>query len=73
MSDRPSIRVRINDKEREVSHDATVALLLEELGLAGKRGIAVAIGEEVIPRSRWPERRLAAEERLIVIQATQGG
>lgn len=74
MSDRSGqIRVRVNDRDREVKADATVSSLLEELGLSERRGIAVAIGDEVIPRSRWDNRRLSSDERVIVIQATQGG
>jgi sulfur carrier protein len=74
MSDRKStIQVRVNDRPRDVAPDATIASLLGELGLGERRGIAVAIGEEVVPRSRWPQRALSAGEKVIVIQATQGG
>ncbi|WP_404422194.1 sulfur carrier protein ThiS [Nibricoccus sp. IMCC34717] len=74
MSDRsPRIQVRVNDRPHELSTDATIASLLGELGLGERRGIAVAVGEEVVPRSRWPQRALTDGEQVIVIQATQGG
>ena len=47
--------------------------LLRELGLAERKGVAIAINDEVVPRSTWPARPLADGERILVIQATQGG
>jgi sulfur carrier protein len=65
--------IYVNDKPRPLGAVTTIAALLHELGLAGRKGVAVALNSAVVPRSEWPGRALAAEDRVLVIQATQGG
>ena len=65
--------VFVNDQPRVVATGAQLADLLRELGLAERKGVAIAINDEVAPRSTWPTRALAEGERILVIQATQGG
>jgi sulfur carrier protein len=38
-----------------------------------RRGVAVAVGAEVVPRSEWDARPLAAGDRVEVLNAIQGG
>lgn len=54
------------------SETATVADLLAELALAGKR-VAVERNGEIVPRGRWAEARLAAGDRLEIVVAVGGG
>jgi len=63
----------VNDQPRALAAGAPLADLLRELGLAERKGVAIAINDEVVPRSTWPTRALAEGERILVIQATQGG
>jgi len=65
--------VFVNDQPRVLATGAPLADLLRELGLAERKGVAIAINDEVVPRSTWPTRVLAEGERILVIQATQGG
>lgn len=65
--------IRVNDQAREVSAGLALIELLRDLGLAERKGVAVAINDEVAPRSTWPTRLLAASDHVLVIQATQGG
>jgi sulfur carrier protein len=65
--------IRVNDQPQTVSSDATLTDLLRELGFAERKGIAVAINDEVVPRSTWMSRLLVATDNVLVIQATQGG
>ena len=51
---------------------ATVADLLQELALAGKR-VAVEKNGAIVPRSRYADDRLAAGDRLEIIGAVGGG
>jgi sulfur carrier protein len=53
---------------------ATVASLLNHLGIeGGQKGIAVAVNDEVVPRSQWSAHALADGDRVEIIRATQGG
>lgn len=65
--------VFVNDQPRALAAGAQLADLLRELGLAERKGVAIAINDEVVPRSTWPTRALSDGERILVIQATQGG
>ncbi len=67
------MRIHVNDTERDVPAAATLADLARELGLAERRGVAVALNDAVIPRAAWPAHTLADGDRVLVIQATQGG
>ena len=67
------MQILLNDQPREVAPRATLAALLAELGLAERKGVAVAINDAVVPRSAWAARSLAAGDRILVIRATQGG
>lgn len=65
--------IRVNDQPCSVADHATLHDLLAALALAERRGVAVAVNDEVIPRSGWPKRALAESDHVLVIQATQGG
>ena len=68
-----AVKIYVNDKERRVPISATLLNLLGELGLVERRGVAVAINDTVVARTAWPMRILAEGDRVLVIQATQGG
>jgi sulfur carrier protein len=64
--------VRVNGEDREVRAGTTVAELLRELGF-GDRRVAVALNREVVPRAAHGERRLAAGDRIEILEAVGGG
>ncbi|MGC4072236.1 MAG: sulfur carrier protein ThiS [Nibricoccus sp.] len=68
-----SMTIFVNDQARPLASDTLLANLLGELGLAERKGIAAALNGAVVPRRDWQTRRLTAGDRVIVIQATQGG
>jgi len=68
-----SMTVRVNDKLHAIGNGATLTFLLGELGLTERRGVAVAVNDAVVPRSTWSAHALAEGDRVLVIQATQGG
>jgi sulfur carrier protein len=73
MSATATATVFVNDRPHALASGATVADLLRELELAERKGVAVAVNGAVVPRGEWTERVLAADDRVLVIQATQGG
>ena len=68
-----SFTIRVNDAPRTVAATTTLADLMRDLGLADRKGIAVAVNDRVVPRATWPAHVLAEAERILVIRATQGG
>ncbi|HSY54616.1 MAG TPA: sulfur carrier protein ThiS [Opitutaceae bacterium] len=65
--------IYVNDQPRPLAAPTTLLALLNELGHAGRKGVAVAINGAVVPRVEWPARSLAEADHVLVIQATQGG
>ncbi len=64
----------LNGAPVELGETATVA---EAVGRSGadpdRRGIAVAVDGEVVPRSAWDQTLLAEGQRVEVVGAIQGG
>ena len=66
--------VQVNGEPTELAEGATVADVLERLDVdRPRRGLAVAVEAEVVPRSEWDARPLGAGERVEVLNAIQGG
>jgi sulfur carrier protein len=64
--------VTLNGESREVQDGATIAALVDLLG-GGRRGVAVALSGEVVPRGRWDDIRVTDGDRVEVVAAIQGG
>lgn len=65
-------RIHLNGQPHDVPDGATVAWLLESLGLE-RPGVAVAIDQEVVPRSDHTSTELPANSNVEVIRAVGGG
>jgi sulfur carrier protein len=66
------VRVVLNGREHEL--EGTLAdAVAAAAGDADRRGIAVALDGEVVPRARWRETRLQDGQRVEVLEARQGG
>jgi sulfur carrier protein len=68
------MKVFLNGEQRDLPDGASVSALVKLLTDApGGRGIAVAVGGEVVPRGQWEARMLAEGARVEVVGAVQGG
>jgi sulfur carrier protein len=65
--------VHVNDSPHKVARGKNLAGLLEDLAVAQRQGVAVAVNGTVVPRADWVARELQAEDRVLVIAAIQGG
>jgi sulfur carrier protein len=66
--------VHVNGEPREVSDEATVAAIVESVGPErARRGVAVAVDAEVVPRGQWERRRVHDGARIEILTAVQGG
>jgi sulfur carrier protein len=66
------ITVSINGAARQLPDSTSVAALIEELDLAGKR-VALERNGEIVPRSSFAAQCLADGDRLEVVVAVGGG
>ena len=66
------ITVSINGESRQFPQAISIAALIEEMGLTGKR-IALERNGEIVPRSTFAAQQLADGDRLEVVVAVGGG
>jgi sulfur carrier protein len=66
------LSVLLNGAPRDLPGGATVADAVGAL-TTHRRGVAVAVNGEVVPRSAWPTTALAPGDRVEVLTAAQGG
>lgn len=64
--------VTVNGDRADVKEGATVTELVTTL-VSNRRGVAVAVNGEVVPRSAWERRRLGEGDRIEVLTAVGGG
>lgn len=66
------IDIVLNGEPRRVPPAHTLAALVEELGLRGQ-AVALAVNRSVVPRARWPQHALAAQDQVDIVRAIGGG
>lgn len=68
------MNLQVNGRDLAVEGDMTLAQLVALTGHdSGRPGVAAAVNGEVVPRRTWPDRVLAAGDRVEVLSAAQGG
>jgi sulfur carrier protein len=66
------MQITLNGKAHTAAAAVTLLALVREVS-ERESGIAVALNSAVVPRSSWPETRLAEGDRVDVVTAVQGG
>ena len=66
------ITVSINGEKRQFPESISLATLIEQMGLTGKR-IALERNGDIVPRSTFSQQQLANEDRLEIVVAVGGG
>lgn len=66
------MELTVNGVGRTLPGGSTVAELVS-LVTADRRGVAVAVNGEVVPRTGWPATELRDGDRVEVLTAAQGG
>lgn len=64
--------ILVNGETRSVPEGLTLAELVHELDLGGRR-VAVEVNEVIVPRSRYAEHVLNGGDRVEVVAAIGGG
>lgn len=66
------MELMVNGERRQLPEGMTVAQLLEEMALTGKR-LAVEVNREIVPRSTHGTHRLQPGDRVEIVHAIGGG
>lgn len=64
--------VHVNGQPKELEASATVAALVEVLGLGQKR-VAVEVNKELVVKKEWAARTLSEGDRVEVVSFVGGG
>jgi sulfur carrier protein len=66
------MEIYLNGQPRRLGQPVSVARLIEDVGMAGRR-IAVEVNRRIVPRSGYAERMLEPGDRVEIVQAIGGG
>jgi sulfur carrier protein len=66
------VKVVVNGTPDELPDGSTVAQIVAARSKTDQ-GVAVAVNDQVVTRSSWPEVRLADGDRVEILTAVQGG
>lgn len=64
--------IRVNNVSHAVENSSSLDDILKQLDIQTS-GIAVAINEQIITRSKWESTSIQDQDQILIIKATQGG
>ena len=67
------MNINLNGKNHEINPDTSLIRLIDDLGLTGRKAIAIALNGEVLTRERYKEIILNEGDSLEVVRAIGGG
>lgn len=65
--------IEINNEIKTITENFSAQQVFEILQIQNTNGYALAINNTVIPKTKWAETLLNEGDKILVIQATQGG
>jgi len=68
-----TVDVFVNDARRALAAGTSLLALLDDLALAARPGVAVAVNASVVSRGEWSARALQEGDSVLIIHASQGG
>jgi sulfur carrier protein len=71
--DMKPIEVFVNNRKYFMEKNFSIVQLLEFVKLDSHDGVAVALNNEVVPKSLWPAVVLKNNDKITLINATAGG
>lgn len=66
------MKIEINGDPKDLQNPTSLEQLIQEL-LTDTKGMAVAINNQVIPKTEWAQTDLKDHDKVLLITATQGG
>jgi sulfur carrier protein len=67
------MQISINKQNYQFDENTSLENAITSLELKELNGIALALNEEIIPRSEWQKTILFDEDKIIIIGAVAGG
>lgn len=67
-----TMHIQLNNQSIDVAADCSVAALVTSQQL-DRPGVAVAVGNRVVPRDQWAQTMLQPDDKVVIIRAVCGG
>lgn len=69
------MQIFINNQPYQISEGATLSILIEKFKqeYLTQKGVAIAVNNEVIPKSSWATFKLKEQDKVVIIRAIRGG
>jgi sulfur carrier protein len=65
--------VSVNNQSVTLPLACSLAGLIDHFGFGHQKGIAIAVNQQIIPKSTWKGYALNENDQVTIIHATQGG
>jgi thiamine biosynthesis protein ThiS len=72
VNERSTIRVLVNGEPHQIAENSKVADLVGDLKLPPER-LAIELNLSILPRAKWAETVLHADDKLEIVQFVGGG
>lgn len=66
------MEITVNN-ELKIIDDASLSVLINQLLGDKTKGVAIAINQNIIPKTNWESTSLKEKDSVLIIKATQGG
>ena len=67
-------KIILNGEEKEISREMNIMELLEEVGVKYREiGLAVAVNEEIVPKSEYKNKVVKEGDKVEIVQLVGGG
>ncbi|MDD2576594.1 MAG: sulfur carrier protein ThiS [Bacteroidales bacterium] len=67
------MKIKVNNREKIMPENISITELVKLLNYSDSVGIALALDQEVVPKSDWDKTFLKDGANITIIQATCGG
>lgn len=67
------INIIVNDESMPLATGCTVDSLVKHLSMQDAERISIAVNDRVVSRARWPQHKLAENDRVLMFAPIQGG
>ncbi len=67
------MEVFVNENRHQIPDGSNISQLLQQIAVDTTKGIAIAVGDSIVPRSLWETQQLNPGANILIIKATQGG
>jgi sulfur carrier protein len=65
--------VSVNNQSVTLALTCSLAGLADHFGFRNQKGVAIAVNQQIIPKSTWESYALNENDQVTIIHATQGG